>query len=260
MARFWDPNDGNGKPLTDGRVCLVITSDENPNMPPIRTYGRDKDEVLEKLAKTTETAQSEIDRLRRKPAPPAAPAPARVSADEQARATADLGDPSKSPAAIKTLLRAVGVDVEQIKLDEDKRRVAVIAQEWERQNPQFPHDVRNQRQLINTASLMVGFVNITTDALDAAFQRLVKDGMLFEVAPLAPTVPPDGNRDSRTETIEATTYRASTLRGTPPVVFEKPKYTAAQIDKLTSKELQDKIKNEHGFLALYEKLYAAKSA
>jgi hypothetical protein len=124
MARFWTDKDGNGKPLTDGRVCLVITSDE-PNIPDIRTYGRDKDEVLDKLARTTETAQATINRLRKSSpaspqagaAPPqphnAAPATSRVSADEQAQATVDLSNPAKAPEALKTLLRAGGVDIDE---------------------------------------------------------------------------------------------------------------------------------------------------
>src|ERR1700733_13901571 len=101
MALFWDDKDGQGKLLTDGRVCLVIKPDD-PNLPEIRTYGANKEQVLEKVARTAETAQAEIHRLRsasaRNPSVAAAPAAASpaLTADQQAQATADLQNPAKA--------------------------------------------------------------------------------------------------------------------------------------------------------------------
>lgn len=272
--RFWEDKDGNGKALTDGRVCLVIRPDD-PSMPEIRTYGRDKDEVLEKVAKTAETAQAEIHRLRGAKSAPssgaaASPAP-RVTADEQARATADLSDPSKSPEAIKTLLRASGVPIDNLKLKEDAERVALVARNWEAKmaatNPEVSaimNDERNQRALMNTASLRVGFQNITEAALDAAYHELAQHGMLFEVAPGTPekeveTVPPGGSRDSRTVRT-ATSYRANSLRTPTPVVSTKPKYTRAQVEAMNSRDFRVKIETEPGFKEWYDKEFAAKSA
>lgn len=261
--RFWDTNDANGKPITDGRICLVIRNDQDSTMPDVRIYGRDKEEVLDKAARTVETAQSEIHRLRTKPAPPvAAPAPTpRVTADEQARATADLGDPSKSPDAVRVLLRAAGVDVDQMKLREDAERVANIAQNWEREHPDFPHDPRNQRQLMNTAALRAGGMpNITTAILDAAYAELVRTGMLFEAAPESEeTVLPDGSPEPRTVRT-ATSYRSNALRTPVPVVQVKPKYTRAQVDAMNSRQIREKIETEPGFSEWFNKEFAAKSA
>lgn len=269
MARYWDDKDGNGKKLTDGRVCLVIEPDDQ-SLPTIRTYGRDRDEVLEKVAKTAETAQAEISRLRRAPAsavvPATASAPARPTAGETAQATADLSNPAKAPEAIKTLLRTVGVDVDKLKLDEDARRISVIATEWERNTPDFPRDPRNRRLLMNTAVLRFGPANITADALTAAYTELLQHGMLFEPAadvPATPVVQPGGNQDSRTPVVPvrtATSYRGTALRGIPPVVTNVPRYTRAQVDAMNSRQLRDKIENEAGFKEWYENEFSRKSA
>lgn len=267
MARYWSDKDGNGQKLTDGRICLVIEP-ADPSLPTIRTYGKDEKEVLDKIANTAETAQAEIHRLRKAPptphtsAPAASPATgARVSADEQARATVDLNNPAKAPDAIKTLLRAGGVDVDQDQREREGRRISALAAEWERENPDFPFDPRNGRLLIDRAILKAGgYLKITKEHLSAAFQELQDSNMLFEPAPPQPgpssTVQPRGTEDSRTVRT-ATTYRRNSLRSPEPIVSApKPKYTPADIDKLTSKQLRDKIENEPGFREMYEKLLA----
>lgn len=255
--RYWDDKDGNGKPLTDGRVCLVIKSDDT-SMPEMRTYGLDKDEVLEKVAKTAETAQAEIHRLRNQKAGPSpAPAP-RATADELARATADLSDPAKSPEALATLLRAAGVPVDKIKAEEAARRVAGIAKDWQTEHPDFPDDPRNCQLLINHAAMLVGFVNIDADALDRAFRLLEQQGLLYEPAQ-APPVQPRGSEEPRTVRT-ATSYRSTSLRAPVPVVTTKPKYTTTQLEAMSTKEFGDKIKNEPGFADWYNKTFAAKTA
>jgi hypothetical protein len=262
MARYWSTKDGNGNELTDGRVCLVIES-EDKTMPAIRTYGRDKDEVLDKLARTTETAQTEIHKLRNgarpastSPTTTATLAPSgRLTADETARATADLSNPAKSGEAIKTLLRDQGFDVDKNRLDQASRRVAAIGEEWEKQNPDFPHDDRNQRLLIQTAALKVGFVNITAAALDAAYQELLDHEMLFDVEKPAVTVPPGGTPEPRTVR-NATSYQRRNVSGSAPrVEAPKPKYTREQVDAMNSRELRNKIENEPGFKELVDQYH-----
>lgn len=269
--RYWDDKDGHGNKLTDGRVCLVIEPDD-PSLPTIRTYGHDKDEVLDKVAHMAETGQATITRLRTaqpstqvSPASPAVAAPnstrRRLTADEQAQATADLSNPAKSPAAVRALLREAGVDVDQMQIDAAARRVSVVAQEWERQHPDFPHSERNQRLLIDKAILKVGFPNITAETLDAAYNDLLALDMLFEADAVTPTVPPDGSPDSRTNgavTRRATSYRANALRSTAPAVPPKtPKYTRAQIDAMNSAEYREKLRSEPGFADCVNQLSAA---
>jgi hypothetical protein len=104
--RFWDDKDANGSQLTDGRICLVIRSEETPDMPEIRVYGKDKEEVLDKVARTAETAQAQIHRMRQQPPVPTTrvttAAPAANAA--VAAAVADLSNPEKRTGSNKDAL------------------------------------------------------------------------------------------------------------------------------------------------------------
>jgi hypothetical protein len=198
--RYWDDKDGNGNKLTDGRMCLVIKSDTDPDMPEIRTYGKDKEEILDKVAGTAETAQSTIHRLRRqKPAPVATATPARpaapvVSAEDQKK--------------FRETAAAVGLDVDQQVRERGAQRVANVCEAWEKAHPDYPKDPRNDQILINRAALVAGGnLRITADSLDAAFEQCQRQEMFFEAKP----VPPRGSEDSRT-VVPDTSYRRSTLR------------------------------------------------
>jgi hypothetical protein len=264
--RYWDHE---GKPGADGRLCLVMDPEDGTN--PIRTYGRTMDEVLDKVARTAEAAQKMINRQRAAaPSAPAAPPAERaatrtlppVSADEQMQATADLQNPAKAPAAMKTLLRANGVDVEQMAEDQNIRRTVKILEAWTAAHPDFPADERNQRQLMNTAVLRFGkFINAM--ALDAAYQELIERGMLFEshpenTLPNNPPMPPDGNPVTRIERPRgASSFRSSTLRATAPGARQQPKYTRAEIDQMNSKQLREKIDHEPGFADWYNREFSA---
>jgi hypothetical protein len=259
MSRRWSDTDANGHKLTDGRVCLVIESDD-PNLPPIYTYGKDKDEVLEKLAHTTETAQATIQRLRSAPKTPATPRRG-ITADERARATVDLANPAKSGEALKTLLRGEGVDVDAQRFNEETKRMSSVALEWERAHPaKIWKDPRNQRLLIDAAILRCRFrETLAPESLDAAYEYLLEHQMLFEVPdePATPVVHPDGSPDSRTPVRMATTYRGTALRGTAPAVVKpKPKYTRAEIDAMNTKVYRDKLENEPGFAELVNEYHA----
>lgn len=264
MRSYWDDTNANGKPLTDGRKCFVVDS-EDPNLPVIRTYGRTEEEVLEKVARTVGTGQAEINRLRSaRPATsertaPAHSAPATLTADEQARATADLSNPAKAPEAIKTLLRGVGFDVDKERFRQDTTRMGNVAQEWERAHPdKLWSDERNMRLLMDTAVLHFRYrQTMSPEAIDSAYQYLLERNMLYEVPEATPAVPPDGSQDSRTVR-NATSYRSTSLRATPPaVVRENPKAFLIECDKLNSKQLREKIEHEPGFKEKYEKAMAS---
>lgn len=259
MARYWDNKEIAGRGT---KFCFVVDPEDGTH--PIRTYGWTKEEVLEKLGKTAESAQQVINRQRAtvsqprtaaaQPAVPPTPARPAVTAEQRMQATADLQNPAKSSEAIKTLLRAEGLDLDKNRLQEEARRAGAVAQEWERSHPDFPSDERNQRLLMNTAVKNVGgLAGITTAALDTAYEELLRYNMLFEVAPVeegTPPAPPNENSASVTRR-QATSYRAATLRApVTPVVDKKPKYTRAEIDDMNSKVYQDKFEHEPGFKEL----------
>jgi hypothetical protein len=255
------------------KYCLVMDPEDGTH--PIRTYGWTVEEVLDKVAKTAETAQQVINRQRsvqaqpsstpRTAAQPARPALQPLTADQQMQATADLSNPAKAPEAIKTLLRGAGVDVDGIKLREDARQAGAVAQEWERQHPDFPSDERNQRMLMDKALLLAGgkLSQITAAVLDQAFQELLGYGMFFEPANHEPTPQPnapDGNPAPVVRPRGATSVRSNALRATTPVARQQPKYTRAEIDAMNSKQLADKIKYEPGFLDWYNREFSAPTA
>lgn len=179
------------------------------------------------------------------------------------QATSDLSNPSKSPQALRTLLRGVGLDVDKMKLDEDIRRVTAIAQEWESHNADWPSSDKNNRLLLDKATLMVGFPNITAATLDAAYRELSSRGMLFAIesddTPLpTPSDAPNGNAATRSEgqTRTATSYRSHSLRSDVVVPATKPRYTRTEVDAMTSRQLREKIENEPGFKEWYNATFS----
>ena len=274
MARFWDDKDANGIPLTDGRICLVIKSDDNPDMPEIRTYGKDKDEVLDKVAKTAETAQSQIHRMRKTPSatPPPAP-PTRVPAastpnGDLVTAVADLSNPQKAGQAIKVLLRAAGVDVDRQALQERLRQAATIAEQWQNEHADYPADPRNDRILMNIAARLAGGPGrITAETLDAAFEEAQRLELLHEPKVSALPVQPGGSPDSRTvrEVKNATSYRRNALRSAEPPPAPrgdsaKEAKWRAILETGSGKALEDAIRNEPEFVEWVDKVLRKKTA
>jgi hypothetical protein len=282
--RFWDDKDANGNKLTDGRICLVIKSDDHPDMPEIRTYGKDKDEVLDKVAKTAETAQGQIHRMRKTPAstiPPARPtsAPAAITTNgDLVTAVADLSNPQKAPQAIKTLLKAAGVDVDQQAQAQRLRNAAAIAEKWQNERSDYPADPRNDRIVMNIAARMAGGPGrITAEFLDAALEEAQRLELLHEPRVASPesrealatqdlglgtrtTVQPGGSPDSRTVR-NATSYRRGSLRSPEPA--PAPRGDSAKeakwrliLEKGTGKALEDAIRNQPGFSEWVDKQFA----
>ena len=264
--KFWDDKDANGNKLTDGRVCLVIRSAENPDMPEIRTYGKDKEEVLDKLAMTTETAQGQIHRMRKAPvASGQPPAPVKnTAAGDNVTATADLANPLKAGKAIKALLKNEGVDLDQQARRDAANRIADIAEKWEREQPDYPKDPRNDQMLMNKAALLAGHaLRITAEHIDAAYEELQRREMFHEAKPtLVAPVQPRGSGDP---VRNATSYQRNRLRSPDP--GPAPSRESAQearwrtILETGSAEAQEKaIRNEPGYVEWVDKQFAQKSA
>jgi hypothetical protein len=263
--RYWDNKEVPGRGT---KFCLVIDPEDGTN--PIRTYGWSEKEILEKVAKTAETAQAVISRQRtassavrqlapvRTDLPPSVPKPG-ITTEERLQATNDLSNPAKSSQAVKTLLRGEGIDVDAMKFKEQTEQVARIGQEWEKRNPDFPVSDQNSRLLLDTAirriaasrdvSYRVAFAGVTAEALDEAYAELLSRNMLFDVEsnslsqPITPSTPPNGNSDSRGDRPRsASSYQRNRLSAqTPPAKREPPKYTRAEIHAMNNKEFQRKV-------------------
>lgn len=266
-----EPLDSNGKVMTDGRLCYKIVSAENPDMPPIFIYGTDAEQILEKAAKTIESAQGQIHRMRKAPPnpPPPPPAGSRLAPSvDIARAVTDLSNPATAGQAVKTLLKSVGVDVDRQAMVQALHSVALIAEQWERDNPDYPKDPRNDHILMKIAANHAGGNHrIRTEHIDSAFKEAKQHEIFFEPKSLevpAVTVHPDGNPDSRTVR-NATGYPSNRLRGSAPA--PAPKGDTPQeakwrtiLEKGNGAALEDAIRNQPGFAEWVDKQFAKKTA
>lgn len=211
MRGYWSETRANGQPLQANTVCWVTDLEDGTH--PIYTYGKNQEEVLEKLAMQNANAQLAL--ARRTPTngqAPAAPAPPRnVSADEIMQATADLQNPAKAGAAVATLYEAAtGIDP----VEQARRSYAALAMEWESETPEFyPHP--GNRQLVGEKAIRLAGNKpglVTRAMLDSAFQQLQAEGLLFERLG-----PPSDNPPSPT---------LANLPGESPVQsFERPRGT-----------------------------------
>lgn len=243
-AGFWTETRPNGKPIEAGTVCWVTEPIDGGH--PIYTYGKDQQEVIEKLARTNAHAQAALARKSTAPATPATPtatAPARMTADEVMQATQDLQNPAKSGTAVARLVQdATGIDLGRLALN----NFAALAQEWQQETPDFYEHPGNMHLLVGRAKAYAGgtIANVTKEHLSRAFDDLQHEGMLFEAPASQSTLPnnqptpspvPDENQVQRTERPRgsrfATSTRSTGFRAAPQHSSQTrtPKYTAEEI-------------------------------
>jgi hypothetical protein len=181
MKGFWSDTRPNGKPVEPGSVCWITDLEDGTH--PIYTYGKDAEEVLQKLALQNANAQETLARraaaLSASAAAPPPPAARRISPDDIQRATADLDNPAKSGAAITTLLEsATGLDVQQIVL----QNFGMVGDQWEKEHPEFFSHAGNRRLLTQEAVSLAGgnLGHVTGDHLTKAYNYLRAQGFLLE--------------------------------------------------------------------------------
>jgi hypothetical protein len=247
--------------LPDGRFRLVIDPEDGTQ--PQYTYGKDKDEILEKVTRTAEHAARWIAPQKQNsssaPLPKAssaervAPARKPMTADEQMRATSDLSNPAKAPQAVASLVNeATGGALDRLKQFEEKERrqqaanaLAETAARWASQHPEFPRTPTNKKLLLDTAVLRVGIEAVTEDVLQSVYQELLEGDYLQDSDPAGQPDETPATRPARAR--EATSYRRTNLRATTPAPSTAPKYTRAEIDKLPADELLKRYNSDPEF-------------
>jgi hypothetical protein len=264
MARHW-LNDG--KPLADGRLCLVIDPEDGTQ--PIRIWGRSKEEILDKATKTVEHGARTITTLRTQignpPSKPptntsgasatAAPAPrsTQLSVTEQMQLTADLSNPAKAPAAVTRLVEHhTGLNLDEMSKNETVQRIAAIQANWSYSHPDFPKHPINYKLMNDAAALRVGYENITAEVLDTVYNELLSAGMLVdeEEPPPTPTVPPEENPASRTVRPRGAASHRRTITSPAPIAAStEPKYTREQLTAMPSAEFRRKLESDPAFAA-----------
>jgi hypothetical protein len=263
---FWSDTRANGQPLQAGTVCFVTDLEDGTH--PIYTYGKNQEEVLEKLAMQNANAQLALARRAANGTPPAAPAtpPRSVSADEIMQATADLQNPAKAGAAVATLYEAAtGIDPVQ----QARNAYAALAMEWESQTPDFyPHP--GNRQLVGDRAIRMAGNKpglVTREIMNRAFQNLQADGLLFErsgqppddTPPATLAILPGENQVQSFERPRGTRFstgaRSSTFSAPQTAQTRALKYTEEQIRTMPERE-RLKVFNDPDYIAACDFYYS----
>jgi hypothetical protein len=244
-AGYWTDTRPNGNPIDEGTVCWVT---EVEGINPIYTYGKTKDEVIEKLSVTQAHAQAAL--ARRAAAPSAGPAatPAsiaprkRMTSDEVMQATSDLQNPAKAGNAMTRLIQdQTGVDLHQMAIAEFSR----MAMEWQNEHPDFYAHPANKRILTDQAKFMAGgdLTMVTKDILTSAFNTLRQRGEIFDAPELPsndnPNLPPNSPSFPGESLVQRTTERprgqfatgarSNGFSASQVALPKTPKYTAEDI-------------------------------
>lgn len=253
MNGYWTDKRPNGKPIDEGTFCYVT---ETPGINPVYTYGKTKDEVVDKLALNNAHAQAALLRKNSPPqnapptAVPAQPRP-RMTGDQVMQATQDLQNPAKAGSAVAALVEdATGVNLGSIVL----QNFGAMAMSWQSATPDFYPHPGNKHLLAERAKLHAGgdVSRVTREILTQSFAELQQQGMLFErpadEGPNAPnnlTTFPGETPVQRTERprgeLFATGTRSTNYRAPQTTQPKTLKYTEEQIRTMPESKSRDLI-------------------
>jgi hypothetical protein len=274
MNGFWTETRPNGRPIEAGTVCWVQELGEGLN--PIYVYGRDTQEVIDKLSRNNAHAQAALARRAVAPATAAATPPAPAATQARARltpgqvmqATVDLQNPAKAGEAVSALLAdATGLDPVEM----GKQRYATLAIEWENEHPEFDPHPGNRYLLGDKAIRRAGGkpALVTKELMTQCFNELLAEGLLFEATSEQLEQQTHGNLTTfpgesqvqRTErprgALFATGARSSNFRAPQQVAQTRTlKYTKEQIDRMSLAKSRDLIeRGDKDYTAACEAYY-----
>jgi hypothetical protein len=260
MKAYWTNEKPDGSPITDGRLCRVV--DPEDGSIPIRVYGKTQEEVYSKIERTMMTAQSTLTQVRQPnggaqpPAQRAGAAPPRnpsiLNADETMRFTADLQNPATAARAAAKLAES-----HRAVLEEEVHKFKLIAEAWQSTHPELKDSLFNKKLITDNARMRAGGLSkVTAEVLELVYQELAAGGYLVteDPAPVieeppAPAVPPEGTQEPvptrpRSGVTSATSHRSNRL-GAPQAPRWQPKFTLADITKMSTKETEALNKPSH---------------
>jgi hypothetical protein len=230
-------------------VCFITDLEDGSH--PIACYGKTTEEVLQKLA--LQNAHAQIAIARRSAAPPVSPpsvpaAPRKIQPDQIMRATVDLTDPAKSGQAVATLFEsATGISPQRLILE----NFGAVAEQWERENPEFfAHNGNRRLMAAEAAQLAGGLGQVTQEHLSQAFLNLRAKGDLFEAPAYDPNhqTPPTFPDEIQVQPAErtrprfATAARSINFRQAAPAT-RTLKYTAEDIRTMPVSKSRRLIEN-----------------
>ena len=276
MKHSWE---NNGEPNEEGQFVAVVDMEDGSR--PQRFIGASHKEVADKLLNAQLNATAEISRqrteLRKLSKLTPAPAEARpLTADERFQLGQDLQDPAKAPEAITRI-----VETTVPKEDEDTRTARAVAETklFMERTPEFYPCPHNKAMMLNYMQMPWTFATVephedkplacTASNLCNIFERLKAAGLLLS-RPQAPTqqpepsqepIPPAVTTRPRGATPSSSGIRNADSSVRPTAVrTQRPKYTVAEIEAMSSEEYNKKLANEPGFAQLVNEAYSGRTA
>lgn len=263
MRAYWTDKKPDGTPITDGRLCYVMDPEDGSLA--IRTYGRTQEEVLEKVSRTALTAQVTLTQARQPQNAPggeqpphqtrsAAPPAGILSPDDVMRWTAAQQDPGKSAEAAARL-----ADHYRALQQQELQNFLAVCDQWQQRHPEMKDSLFNKKLIVDNARMRTGgeLKTITADVLEQVYQELNAGGYLLTEEPAAPPretqqpseVPPGGIPDPaparpRSGVVSTTGHRSTRL-GAPAAPRWQPKFSLAEIQKLSTRETAELNKPNH---------------
>lgn len=245
MRGYWSETRPNGKPVDPGQVLWIIDAEDGTH--PVCVYGKDQQEVIDKLSRNNAHAQAAL--ARRAQTPPAAPpsgrtpvvvpAKPRLSPDDVMLHTGNLDKPGKAGAAARALIEdETGIDFDRMVLNQ----FAATAQAWEEEHPEFYAHPGNKRLLADRAKVLAGgrLAAITPEILTQSYNELSAGGILMDApaqqqpSPTPSTTLPGDRQGSVRERPRGALF-ATGARGTG---FQQPASTQTRGPKYSAEEIR----------------------
>lgn len=268
------------KDLGGGQFKLTITVDGDPTAPPSVFRGT-REEILDKLADSQESANRRLHDLRRnggngapQPAAPASSAPRPLSPAERLETVSDLQNPATVDKAVTRILESVVGPVAELQKDRAANREAntvrtavQAAESFFERTPEWYPSEHNKKALTNYMKGQ-GLDPTDTQNYTKAFDEL-SAAELLQARPAeddTPTQPdadegrnaPAANAQHRAPTRYSTSVRSSDISGRPPVPGGKPhlKYTREQLENLSASDYKQLMISDRVEMERCEAYYA----
>lgn len=280
--------ENDGKPNDEGDIVAVV--DMNDGTQPERFKGKTEKDILDKVlvakAEATRTIQT-VARGKLDPKEPATTpaAPAPLTADDRFRVTAGLQSPESAPesvvAAVEHELGRPLADVARLLSREQEAAEIKKMQElwagWVEKHPEYVQCPQNNGRISRYLDLHRAAT--TEKNLDIAFEDLSRDGLLVEMPPNAvvedeavaaatvtatpeATAPPESRPQAgsparpavttRPRMVNSSGVRSADISGTDAPPKPAPKYTMAEVEKMSRAEYSEKLKTDPEFRAFVD--------
>ena len=265
-----------GQPDDDGNITAVINNAEGKRVSTFK--GKSERELIEKVLESQVHANREIARLRKPDA--ARPAlrvqPKEITPGDRLRLSTEMTDPTRVVEAVEEIVTArqgiapdkLGAEFARQSQREQDAFYGAEAQAFRDSTPEFYPVPQNRDALFD--ELRANGWDLTRNNLAIAFQTLSERGDMIpwptdehEADPThEPTPQPvlmNGNGSSngqpapiasspRPRTIASTGLRSSDASATaPPPLPRKPKYTRADIERMSRAEYNERLQSDPDF-------------